>query len=244
MSGREVRRYVDDLLRGRPPTPFSADDTEAAELRTAIVLRAARPGSGAPSEDFVTGLHRRLAAELADTEVPDTEVADTEPDAPGGASAGGTRRRRFIQGGAIAASTAAVGAVLDHTLTGNPPADPTAAPTAATLIPNTGTWRAVAASAELPEGGVRAFDLGSVAGFVHRSNGALAAVSGSCTHQGCRLALNTEARRLDCPCHSTTFAVTGQLVTHQLPVPPRSLPHFEVREVDGSIEVFAPSTPA
>ncbi len=239
MSGREVRRYVDDLLRGRPPTPFSADDTDAAELRTAIVLRAARAGSGAPSEDFVTGLHRRLAAELADT-----EVADTEPDAPGGASAGGTRRRRFIQGGAIAASTAAVGAVLDHTLTGNPPADPTAAPTAATLIPNTGTWRAVAASAELPEGGVRAFDLGSVAGFVHRSNGALAAVSGSCTHQGCRLALNTEARRLDCPCHSTTFAVTGQLVTHQLPVPPRSLPHFEVREVDGSIEVFAPSTPA
>lgn len=237
MSGREVRRFVDDLLRGRRPTPFRADDTDAAELRTAITLRAARPGSGAPSEDFVTGLHRRLAVELADSDI-------TEPGpAPERDFAGGTRRRRFLQGGAVAASAAAVGAVLDHTLTGNPTADPTAAPTAATLIPNTGAWRAVAASAVLPEGGVRAFDLGSVTGFVHRSNGALAAVSGSCTHQGCRLALNTEARRLDCPCHSTTFAVTGELVTHQLPVPPRSLPHFEVREVDGSIEVFAPSTP-
>src|SRR2546423_15702136 len=67
MTTRRLRRYVEDLLRGRRPRPFPADDDEAADVRAAIALRAARPGSGAPSEEFVTGLHRRLAAEIAST---------------------------------------------------------------------------------------------------------------------------------------------------------------------------------
>src|SRR6476660_3003075 len=65
MTSRRLRRYVEDLLHGRRPRSFRPNADEAADIRTAITLRAARPGSGAPSEEFVTGLHRRLAAELA-----------------------------------------------------------------------------------------------------------------------------------------------------------------------------------
>src|SRR2546423_2891292 len=99
MNSRRLRRYVDDLLRGRRPRPFPADDDEAADVRTAIALRAARSGSGAPSEEFVTGLHRRLAAEFA---------ASTDAD-PTPAFHAATRRR-VVQGAAAAAPPAAAGA--------------------------------------------------------------------------------------------------------------------------------------
>lgn len=49
MNARGLRRYVDDLLRGRRPRPFLPDDFEAAQLRTAIELRAARPDSKWPT---------------------------------------------------------------------------------------------------------------------------------------------------------------------------------------------------
>ena len=95
------------------------------------------------------------------------------------------------------------------------------------------------ASTELPEGTVRAFDLGTVAGFVHRADGVVRAVSGSCTHQGCRLRLDASLN-LDCPCHTTVFAPSGELISHQLPIAPRPLPRFATREVDGAVEVFVP----
>ena len=230
MSGRDVRRFVEDLLRGRPTKPFRPTDADVAEMRTAIELRAARTGSGAPSEEFITGLHRRLAAELDD-----------------GARVGEQRatpirgtRRRVLQVGSVAAAAAAVGAVVDHAVTAaEKPTNPGTA-AADTLTPTTGAWSVVAASAEVPEGAVRPFEVGAVSGFVHRSGGALRAVSGTCTHQGCRLWLDTAAHRLQCPCHSTAFAVTGELINHALPVPPRPLPQLMVRETGDTIEVYAP----
>ncbi len=62
MSARGLHRYVDDLLDGRRPRPFDADRFEAAQLRTAIELRAAWTGGDAPRDGFLTDLHRRLAA--------------------------------------------------------------------------------------------------------------------------------------------------------------------------------------
>lgn len=44
MNAQGLRRYVDDLLRGRRPKPYRPDDFEAAQIRAAIDLRAARPG--------------------------------------------------------------------------------------------------------------------------------------------------------------------------------------------------------
>jgi cytochrome b6-f complex iron-sulfur subunit len=228
-----VRRFVADLLRGRRPRPFHADEDDAAQLRAAITLRAARPGAGAPREEFVTGLHRRLAEELARDDV---ERAASSPPPP--VAAVDRTRRRLVQGASIAASAAAIGAGVDHVLS-----RPAEAGGDETLRPNTGQWHTVAASADLPEGGVQAFDLGTVIGFVARSGGQLGAVSGVCTHLGCRLALNAAARRLDCPCHNASFALGGQLLHYQLAVAPRPLPHLQVRELDGTVQIFAPPGP-
>lgn len=148
-------------------------------------------------------------------------------------------RRRLVAATSIAAAAAAVGAAADHALTTSSPA-PSGGQT---LIPTTGQWRTVSASADLAEGGVQGFDLGTVVGFVARTGGALRAVSGVCTHLGCRLALDAPARRLNCPCHNTSFALGGELLRHQLPAPPPALPQLEVRETHGEVQVFAPPGP-
>ncbi|MEU5260928.1 Rieske (2Fe-2S) protein [Amycolatopsis sp. NPDC021455] len=222
MSTRGVRRFVKDLLRRRRPRPFAAGPGDEAELRTAVLLRAARPGGAAASEEFVAGLHRRLAQELG------------EPGpAPGGS------RRRFIQVSSAAAVAAAAGAGVEYLVTSG--AEPAAAPPPEeTLRPENGRWRAVVAARDLPEGGVLPFDFGAVAGFVHRSGGQVRAVSATCTHLGCRLNLDAPAGRLNCPCHRTSFAVDGAVLTHQLPVTPPSLPHLVVREAGGVVEVLVP----
>ncbi|HJT02566.1 MAG TPA: Rieske (2Fe-2S) protein [Pseudonocardiaceae bacterium] len=230
MSARGARRFIADLLRGRRPRSFRADDTDAGQLRAAITLRAGQPGSAVPREQFVTDLHRRLADEL--TPEP-AEALQTRPRR----AVDGTRRR-LVQATSLAAAAAAVGAVADHALTSRGPAP--AGGGEQTLVPTTGQWRTVSASAELTEGAVRSFDIGTVVGFVARSGGALRAVSGVCTHLGCRLALDAPARRLDCPCHNTSFALSGELIAHQLPTPPPPLPQLEVREAHGEVQIFAP----
>jgi nitrite reductase/ring-hydroxylating ferredoxin subunit len=221
-----VRRFVKDLLGRRRPRRFRAGPGEEAELRTAILLRAARPGGGAPSEEFVAGLRNRLAVALGDEPPPSR-----------------SGRRRFVQLTSAAAAAAALGAGADHLIaaggTEKPP-DTAAPPPDRTLRPNTGEWRAVVAAKDLPEGGVRAFDTGAFAGFVTRSGGRLRAVSGTCTHLGCKLALDSAARQLNCPCHRTGFAVDGTVVFHQLPLAPPALPRLQVRESAGMIEVLVP----
>jgi nitrite reductase/ring-hydroxylating ferredoxin subunit len=56
--------------------------------------------------------------------------------------------------------------------------------------------------------------------------------------------LDAPESRLRCPCHSTSFSLEGTNVTHQLPVAPPPLPKFRVREINGVIEVFAPTESA
>ena len=226
MTGRALRRYVEDLLHGRRPRGFAADEDDAAALRTAIALRAARPGDDGPRAEFVDALQQRLAADLDDPPGLDLPQLRT-------AAWGLGRRGLLVGGAAVAAASAAVGVLVDRTLLqvrgGEAPE---------TLTPTSGDWRTVVAGDQLPEGGVHAFDLGAVVGFVARTDGVAAAVSGICTHQGCRLLLDAPSRQLDCPCHRTVFAVTGELVAHQLPVPPAPLPHIATREVDGAVQVY------
>jgi cytochrome b6-f complex iron-sulfur subunit len=228
MTRHGLRRHLDDLVRGRRPRPFRATPDDADELRVALELRAARPGADQPREGFVDELHRRLAAELA------PDPADPAPVTPLPAPTRPLGRRRLLmQGAGLAAASAAAGAAVAHVLTGR-------RGDAGTVTPTTGAWQTVAAATDLPEGAVRAFDLGTVAGFAQRVDGVVRAVSGSCTHQGCRLRLDAARRALDCPCHTTAFAPSGELITHQLPVAPPPLPRFAVREVDGAVQVFAP----
>jgi nitrite reductase/ring-hydroxylating ferredoxin subunit len=209
-------RYVEDLLAGRRPRPFKATEDEAAEVRAAILLRAEQD-DGEPSEEFVAGLRDRLA----------TEMGERQP-------AG--NRRRFVKITAAAAAAAAAGAGIDHALT----TSTAAAPRDQNLVPDNGEWRTVVASADLPDGTVRPFDLGAVAGFLRRNGGEVSAVSAICTHLGCRLRLDAPERKLNCPCHRTSFNVDGSLSEHELPVAPPPLPRLLVRESGGHVEVFVP----
>jgi Rieske Fe-S protein len=228
-------RYVRDLLRGRKPKSFQADAEAAAELRAAITLAAAQPGADTPREEFVHDLHRRLAEQMGASTAAQAAPASAGTVVP--LRLGPTRRRVLVAGG-IAAGAAAIGAVGDHLISSDEPQDNEAA---GTLNPNVGTWRPVANATDLEVGGVRHFDAGSVVGFVSRDAAGLRAVSGICTHQGCRLNLDADGRQLDCPCHNASFAIDGTPVRHQLPKAPRPLPHLQVRDRDGQIEVYVPT---
>ena len=234
MSDRTVRRFVEGLLQGQPTERARPDDFEAEQMKTAIELRAARLGSDSPREEFVTDLHRRLAAEMTDEQAP---VAHSRW-APRGT------RRQVVIGGSVAAASAAAGLVVGRNLLAPTETRQATPPAQGELEPNAGTWRPVGASVDLPEGGALAFNLGSVNGFMHRADAKLEAVSGVCTHQGCKLWLDAPESRLRCPCHSTSFSLEGATVTHQMPIAPPPLPKFQVREINGVIEVFAPTESA
>ena len=207
MSGRTVRRFVDGLLRGQRTERARPDDFEAQEMKTAIELRAARTGSDSPREEFVTDLHRRLAEQMGEA-----PQVDGRSWGPSGHTTAGRHRHR---------SRGGVGGHRDRGRPQPARSDPDrprpTPPTQGVLEPNAGTWRAVGASADLPTRGALAFDLGSVSGFVHRADAQLEAVSGICTHQGCKLWLDAPESRLRCPCHSTSFSLEGKTLTHQLP---------------------------
>jgi cytochrome b6-f complex iron-sulfur subunit len=224
MNTRSLRRYIDDLLRGRRPKPFRPDDFEAAQIRTAIDLQAVRPGGDTPDNEFLADLHRRLAAQQDGAEAPAPKLNAT--------------RRNVIVGTSAAAAAAVAAVSIDRALIdGSQVADDG---NSRQLTPNAGRWVRVAASADVADGVMRPFDVGSVIGFVRRANGKPEAVSGVCTHQGCRLWFDASDDRLRCPCHSTSFAPAGQVLSHQLPIAPKPLPTLMVREQDGVIEVFVP----
>jgi Rieske Fe-S protein len=228
MNARGLRKHIDDLLRGRRPKPFQPDDFEAAQIRTAIELRAARPGGDAPRQEFLNHLHARLAEQMTGT--PREAVPRLN-----------TTRRQVIVGTSAAAAAAVTAVSVDRLVIGGQEAEVPAA--SGQLRPSDGRWMRVAASSEVPDGVMHPFDLGSINGFVRRVNGTPEAVSGVCTHQGCRLWFDAPDDRLRCPCHTTSFAPSGQVLTHQLPIAPKPLPKLMVREVNGAIEVFAPASP-
>jgi cytochrome b6-f complex iron-sulfur subunit len=229
MNTRALRRYIDDLLRGRRPKPFRPDDFEAAQIRTAIDLQSARLGTDAPRQEFLTDLHRRLAEQQEGIRPPASKPSPT--------------RRNVIVGTSAAAAAAVAAVSIDRALidTGQV-ADGDQG--SRELTPSDGRWMRVAASADVPDGAMRPFDVGSVIGFVRRVNGKPEAVSGVCTHQGCRLWFDAPDDRLRCPCHSTSFSPAGQVLTHQLPIAPKPLPTLMVREQDGAIEVLVPAPPS
>jgi cytochrome b6-f complex iron-sulfur subunit len=229
MNAHGLRRYIDDLLRGRRPKPFRPDDFEAAQIRTAIDLQAARLGSDAPRQEFLTDLRHRLAAQQDGTAQPAPKLGPT--------------RRNIIVGTSAAAAAAVAAVSIDRALIDSGQVADGDNSGSTELTPNTGRWMRVAASAEVPDGVMRPFDLGSVIGFVRRVDGKPEAVSGVCTHQGCRLWFDAPDDRLRCPCHSTSFSPAGQVLTHQLPIAPKPLPTLMVREHGGAIEVFVPSLP-
>ena len=245
---RAVDRYVDSLLRRRRPKAFAPSQEDLAAARTAIDLLAQSPDAYTPSVGFVDVLRRRIAdQEDAESADPVTGASEPKRDRRGfGQALAG--RRTFLQAGALTATGAAAGIVAEQLLSSGPVAvgaagpGPTQSPPDM-ISPAEGTWQTVASTADLSEGGVMSFDQGAVSGFLRRVSGRVQAVSGTCTHQACRLALNPPRDKLVCPCHGATFTIDGANLTHphQLNRPLPALPRLAVREVGGEIQIYAPA---
>lgn len=231
MNARGLRRYLDDMAAGRRPRSFEPDDFEAEQIRTAIDLQAAREGADAPRPEFLADLQSRLAAQLDDADgTPSAEVRRLP-----------TATRRQVVVGTSAAAAAAVTAVAVDRLVIRRGTEDGITAGGGELEPTDGSWQAVAKSADIvDDGSMQPFEVGSVIGFVRRVDGAPEAVSGVCTHQGCRLWFDKPDTRLRCPCHLTSFSPDGAVLTHQLPISPPPLPKLDIREADGVVEVFAP----
>lgn len=65
MKDRQVAEFVDALASSRRPPRLHADPEDGAMLRTAIDLRAARPGDAIPDPQFVANLRNQLAEQGA-----------------------------------------------------------------------------------------------------------------------------------------------------------------------------------
>jgi nitrite reductase/ring-hydroxylating ferredoxin subunit len=227
MNTRRVTAFVESLRRNRRPKAFTPDADEAQAMRAAIELNNTEPGAAIPRAEFVSDLHRRLADQL------------NEADASVDLAAARLSRRRVIGGIGAAAATAAAaavaGAVVDHELL-NPSSSPSI-PTAQELVPDEGAWQPVLDAANLGDGQVARFSTVSTVGFVVNDHGKLSAISGVCTHQGCLLRHNEAAGRLDCPCHRASFSLQGDVLHQQFRQPLAPLPHIQVRESNGQIEI-------
>jgi nitrite reductase/ring-hydroxylating ferredoxin subunit len=226
---RPIDRYVDSLLRRRRPARFAPTEDDIAVARAAIDLAAAAPDAQRPREAFVEDLRRRLA-----------DKQDAPPPAPALPEAHRIRgRRRFLTASALTATGVVAGVAVDQA--GSLQTASSGSHPEPDLTPEFGTWQTVAQDADLPEGAVLSFDLGAVSGFVRRVSGRLQAVSGTCTHQGCRLRLDAPGNQLACPCHGATFTLAGAPLTRphgSSPLP--ALPRLAVRIDGGRVQIYAP----
>ena len=66
------------------------------------------------------------------------------------------------------------------------------------------------------------------------ADGSLLALSRTCTHLGCTLPWVEEKKQFVCPCHGSTFSLTGEVITSPAP---RPLDTFPVRIENGIVKV-------
>lgn len=101
------------------------------------------------------------------------------------------------------------------------------------------SWYAVAASSDVPEGGVRAIHLGSRELVLFRSKGKLAALDPHCAHMGAKLCQGKVVDgHLSCPLHAWKYDHQGQVQGLK-----NSLRSWPVVEAMGAILVFNGPTP-
>jgi cytochrome b6-f complex iron-sulfur subunit len=82
-------------------------------------------------------------------------------------------------------------------------------------------------------GTVTAFPAGSFY-LARLSGGEFLALDRTCTHLGCTVPWNAATGRFDCPCHASSFDITGAVIG---PPAPRPLDHYPVRIENGIVKV-------
>jgi Rieske Fe-S protein len=219
-SADRVARFVDDLLRGRRPRRFEASAEEAEAMTAAAGLAAARVASDLPDKTALDRIHRRLSTAL-----------DESP-----AGVRRLSRRAWLQTAGAAAAAVVVGVALDEVVKQRQESG--AGGPNGTLLPDNGAWRPVAAVSQIPPGHAMTVSTASVDAVIINDGGSISAVSGVCTHLGCKLQPDNTNRKLDCPCHQTAFAWTGKVLFYRLKSAPANLPNIPSRVNDGQVELY------
>ena len=216
-----VGAFVDDLLHGRRPRRFTATDDELEAMQAAAGLAAGRVGADLPSREALDRIHQELARRMDDSPILEPRFS----------------RRAWLRTVGAAAAAVVTGVVIDQVVGGSG-VPLGATPGAPVLMPDMGQWRPVAALSDLPEGHARAVSAGAVDAVIVNDGGNIHAVSGICTHLGCRLEPDDSVRKLNCPCHQTAFAWSGKVLYYRLKQTPADLPRIQSRLRDGQIELY------
>src|SRR5260370_13151921 len=90
-----------------------------------------------------------------------------------------------------------------------------------------GSWKAVKAVADLPEGTPVAFRSGAIEGFLIRRGQDVTGLSAVCTHMGCILNYSKFRDQFEWPCHSATFQTNCNAIDQYDTLLPR-LPVLQV----------------
>jgi len=219
-SADRVARFVDELLRGRRPHRFDATPEEAEAMTAAATLSAARVGADVPDKAALDRIHQRIAEALDESSAGDRRLS----------------RRAWLRTAGAAAAAVVVGVGLDEVV--RSPQGPGAAGGTPTLLPDNGSWRPVAAVTQIPSGHAMAVSTASLDAVIINDGGTITAVSGVCTHLGCKLLPDDANRKLNCPCHQTAFGWSGKVLYYRLKAAPANLPKIPSRVNDGQVELY------
>ena len=219
-SADRVARFVDDLLHGRRPHRFEATPEEAEAITAAAGLAAARLGADVPDQAALDRIHGRLAKALDDRPVVDRRLS----------------RRAWLRTAGAAAAAVVVGVGLDELV--NSRRESGGAGGAPTLLPDSGTWRPVAAVTDVPSGHAMTVSTATLDAVIINDGGTITAMSGVCTHLGCKLQPDDANQKLNCPCHQTAFSWSGRVLYYRLKAAPADLPQIPSRVNNGQIEIY------
>jgi cytochrome b6-f complex iron-sulfur subunit len=219
-SADRVARFVDELLHGRRPHRFEATQEEAEAITAAASLSAARVGADVPDKAALDRIHQRLAEALDESGVVDRRLS----------------RRAWLRTAGAAAAAVVVGVGLDEVVRNRQGSG--GAGGSATLLPDNGTWRAVASVTQIPSGHAMQVSTASLDAVIINDGGTISAVSGVCTHLGCKLQPDDTNRKLNCPCHQTAFGWSGKVLYYRLQAAPANLPRIPSRVNDGQVELY------
>ncbi|HKB34136.1 MAG TPA: Rieske (2Fe-2S) protein [Candidatus Dormibacteraeota bacterium] len=219
-----VARFVDDLLHGRRPRRFDASQEEVEAMTAAAGLASARVGADLPSKAALDRIHGRLAAALDESPALDRHVT----------------RRMLLRTFGTAAAAMVIGVGLDEVATrqGKAPDQTGGGGGSTVLMPDGGAWKPVASVTQLPAGHAMTVSTGAIDAVIVNEGGSISAVSGICTHLGCRLQPDDAGKKLDCPCHQTAFGWTGKVLYYRLKAEPANLPKIPSRVNGDQIELF------
>ena len=217
-----VARFVDDLLHGRRPRRFTASQEEVEAMTAAAGLVSAQVGADLPDKTTLDRIHGKLAAALDESPIVERHVT----------------RRTWLRTMSAAAAAVVVGVALDEVATSQGKFAAPGSGSAAILTPDRGTWRPVASVTQLPAGHAMAVSTDSIDAVIVNDGGAITAVSGVCTHLGCKLQPDDAGRKLNCPCHQTAFGWSGKVLYYRLKSAPANLPQIPSRVNGDRIELF------